>query len=56
MKTVLAAVAVLAAMLPITALAQSVSGPALTPERVFSDPGLSGRSRAALRCRQMGGS
>jgi dipeptidyl-peptidase-4 len=44
MKALLPAVAVLAAMIPITALAQPAPGPALTPERVFSDPGLSGPS------------
>ena len=43
MKALLLAAAV-SAMLPITALAQSPAGPALTPERVFSDPGLSGPS------------
>jgi dipeptidyl-peptidase-4 len=37
--------AVIAAMLPIAAAAQTPPpGPALTPERVFSDPGLSGPS------------
>jgi len=40
MKALLPAVAVIAAMLPITAHAQT----ALTPERAFSDPGLSGPS------------
>jgi dipeptidyl-peptidase-4 len=44
MKFRLSAVAVLAAMLPIAALAQTPAGPALTPERVFSDPELSGPS------------
>jgi dipeptidyl-peptidase-4 len=47
MKALLPAVAVLAvlaAMLPIAAHAQPASSPALTPERVFSDPGLSGPS------------
>jgi dipeptidyl-peptidase-4 len=44
MKALLPAVAVLAAMLPISAFAQSAPSPALTPERVFSDPGLSGPS------------
>jgi dipeptidyl-peptidase-4 len=44
MKSLLAVAAVLAAMLPIAPLAQTPASPALTPERVFSDPGLSGPS------------
>jgi len=45
MKPLLSAVVAIAVMLPITALAQPAApSAALTPERVFSDPGLSGPS------------